>query len=142
MMDDIIMSNGMNLDGKKIAFIINFPINGDFEIPKGLIQLSVINKLNGEIIYNVYIGKVGVVKNVLHIGSRIPFKNFDIKDRVGTIQSIDQNVVYVEDKNGKVIIYSIFNDEDVTVEDLNSLKEYIIGMSNGFEKAKVLSLKH
>ncbi len=138
---NLAICNSMDLDGNILAFNLKLPIKKDFKIPSNLVQTSVFEYNpgihdEGKVSFNIYIGECKTLRDFFGFDRNEVERDFEIKDRIGKIKSIDDRICYYTLKNGLKVVYTLVNDNDIVVKNKEELKEVIISISDEFNNIR------
>lgn len=132
-------ANALNKDGKIIDYTISFPIvDTDFDIPKGVIQISIMEGQWGRqnYAYTAFKIHVGQITSISEICEKKDQKVKFYYNVVKNIKDPDDKLCYYIDDSGKYIIFARIDKGDIVVKNLHELKIVLMTISNNFKNIK------
>ena len=136
--------NTINKKGEIINYNLSFPIDKEeLSIPEDVIQMSIFEYHEGREIYGHETSKicVGKTTSIYHI-YKSQGQNYVFRDKLfDNIESPDDTLCYYDDSNGKHIVFSKINDEDIVVRNIDELKETLLFISKEFQNINDSSSK-
>lgn len=130
---NIYVTDAMSLDGKKLPLNVSLPLKNELNIPEDTVEVIIYSHFDNcdYPIYRIFIGKKDIVRDFFKIGSRnVP--PFEIMERIGTIDDLDSTICYIVDERGIRNAYAILRKDDIIVDNLDEMKEFIYGISNDY----------
>ncbi|MBQ6687273.1 MAG: hypothetical protein IJN03_01980 [Bacilli bacterium] len=124
--------NARDINGNILPFQLQLPISSEYSLPEGVASLDVFEYHEGlanfgNVAFTIYIGEVTTVNNLINTNAISKVKITNNLD----ISSVDSSIC-IQTVLGKSIVFANVKEQDVVVENIERLIEFIECLSNYF----------
>jgi len=125
--------NARDINGNILPFQVKLPLSNEYTLPDNIVSLDVLEYHEGlvnggSIVFSIYIGQITSINNLVNANA---MSNVKITKNI-EISSIDSPVC-IQTVQGKQIIFTAVNKQDIVVENKEKLIEVIEQLSDNIK---------